>query len=152
MKSYNKNVTSSYLQYLDGNNLYGWAMCEKLPIAGFEWIDPSTYTSDKIENYDDDDSREGAQLKIEIEYPKDLHSLHSDLPFLCDRKELNKTSKLITSLEDKKEYAIHISALKQALNHGLILKKIHKSIEFKQRAWMKPCIDENTKLRSESKL
>ena len=152
MKSYNKNITSSYLQYLDGNKLYGWAMCKKLLIGGFEWIDPSTYTSDKIENYDDDDdSSKGALLKIDIEYPKDLHSLHRDVPFLCDRKKLNKTSKLITSLEDKKEYVIHISALKQALNHGLILKKIHKFIEFKQRAWMKPYTDENTKLRSESK-
>ena len=64
---------------------------------------------------------------------------------------LDKTTKLVATLEDKKEYVVHISALKQALNHGLILKKIRKVIQFKQRAWMKPHIDKNAKLRSESK-
>ena len=72
--------------------------------------------------------------------------LHKDLPFLCDRKIIYKTSKLITSLKDKKGYVVHISSLKQALNHGLKLKKVHAVIEFKQRAWMKPYIDKNTKL------
>ena len=64
---------------------------------------------------------------------------------------LDKITKLVTTLEDKKEYVLHKSALKQVLNHGLILKKIHKVIEFKQRAWMKRYSDKNTKLRSESK-
>ena len=64
---------------------------------------------------------------------------------------LDKITKLVTTLEDKKEYVLHKSALKQVLNHGLILKKIHKVIEFKQRTWMKRYIDKNAKLRSESK-
>ena len=80
-----------------------------------------------------------------------MHKVHKDLPFLCDRKKLNKTSKLITSLEDKKEYFVYISSLKQDLNHRLKLKKVHAVIEFKQSAWMKSYIDKNTKLRSESK-
>ena len=150
MKSYNKSVISSCLQYLDANNLYGWAGFKKLPIGEFKWINPNTYSSDKIKNYDDN-SNAGAILKVDVEYLQDFHNLHRDLAFLCDRNILDKTRKLVTTLENKKEYVIHISALKQALNHKLILKKIHKVIQFKQRAWMKPYIDKNTKLRSESK-
>ena len=52
---------------------------------------------------------------------------------------------------DKKEYAAHIRALKQALNHGLILKKVHRAIQFNQEAWLKPYIEMNTKLRPEVK-
>ena len=71
-------------------------------------------------------------LEVDIECPKELNKSHRDLPFLCDRKLLDKTNKLITSFEDKKEYVVHISALKQALNHGLKLKKAHKVIRFVQ--------------------
>ena len=55
------------------------------------------------------------------------------------------------SIDDKENYVIHISALKQALNHGLKLTKVHRVIEFKQEAWLKPYIDMNTKLRTDAK-
>ena len=61
--------------------------------------------------------------------------------------EIEKVGKLITNLHDKKEYVIHIRNLKQALNHGVVLKKVHKGIKFNQKAWLKPYIDINTKLR-----
>ena len=64
---------------------------------------------------------------------------------------MNKVEKLVTSTEDKEKYVIHIAALKQALNHGLVLKKIHRVIEFRQEAWLKPYIDMNTKLRTKAK-
>ena len=63
MKSNNKNIISWYLQYLDANNSDGWTMCKKLPIGGFEWINPSQYSSDKIKNYDNNSSK-GALLKV----------------------------------------------------------------------------------------
>ena len=103
-----------------------------------------------IKNYDEN-NKYGALLEVDIEYPKELHILHRDLPFLAERKVINKTSKLITSFENKKEYVIHIAALKQALNHGLKLKKVHKVIKYRQVTWMKSYIDKNTKLRKESK-
>ena len=150
MKKFNKEIISTVLLYLDANNLYGWAICEKRPIGGFKLIDPKEYTEEKIKSYDDN-SNTGAILKVDIEYLKELHKLHKDLPFLCERRRLNKASKLVTTLDDKKEYVVHISTLKQALNHYLILKQVHNILEFKQRAWMKPYIDKNTELRSESK-
>ena len=150
MKSYNKNITSPYLQYFDANNLHGWAMCKKLLIGGFKWSNPNKYTEEVIKSYDENGNY-AVLPQVDIEYPKELHKSRCDLPFLCDRKKLNKTNKLITSFEDKKEYVVHISALKQALNHGLKLTKMHRVIRFAQKEWMKSYIEKNTKLKIDSK-
>ena len=64
--------------------------------------------------------------------------------------KIKKCNKLVCNLYDKKEYVVHIRALKQALNHGLILKKVHRVIQFNQEAWLKPYIEMNTKLRTEA--
>ena len=88
---------------------------------------------------------------MDVEYPKRLHDLHSDLPFLSERMEVNKCKKLVCNLFNKKKYVAHINTLKQALNHGLKLEKIHRVIEFNQEAWLKPYIDMNTELRKEAK-
>ena len=61
--------------------------------------------------------------------------------------EINKLKKLVCNLYDKKKYVVHINSLKQGLNHGLKLTKIHRIIEFNQEAWLKPYIDMNTELR-----
>ena len=77
MKNYNKNVPSSYLEYLDVNNLYGWAMCKKLPIDNFRWTeDLDTYTENFIKNYDANRDY-GCALEVDIEYPKTLWGLHT---------------------------------------------------------------------------
>ena len=103
-----------------------------------------------IKNYDEN-SYKGYFLEVDVEYPKNLFSLHSDLPFLPERKKIGKCNKLVCDFHDKKNYVVHIKALKQALNHGLILKKVHRVIQFNQKAWLKPYIDMNTKLRKEAK-
>ena len=150
MKNYNKNVESSYLQYQDANNLYGWSMSKKLPLGEFELINPEDYTEDIIKKYDENDDY-GAILEVDVDYPKHLHKLHSDLPFLPERMKINKVDKLICNVQNKRNYVVHITALKQALDHGLIFKKVHRVIKFKQEAWLKPYIDMNTKLRKEAK-
>ena len=76
-----------------------------------------------------------------------ISELHNDLPFLPERMKLEKVGKLVTNLHDKTKYFIHIRNLKQALNHGLILKKVHIVIKFTPKAWVKPYIDKNTTLR-----
>ena len=88
---------------------------------------------------------------MDVKYPKRLHELHSDLPLFSERVEVNKCKKLVCNLFNKKKYVVHINALKQALNHGLKLKKIHRVIEFNQEAWLKPYIDMNTELRKAAK-
>ena len=94
----------------------------------------------------------GYFFEVDIEYPKELFNKHQDLPFLPNREKINKVEKLlVTSIEDKEKYVIHISDLKQALNHGLVLKNVYRVIEFRQEAWLKPYADMNTKLRTEAK-
>ena len=151
MKKYNKNMPSSYLMYFDANNLYGWAMCKKLPVDGFKWIDNlSIFTEDFIKNYNEN-SDVGYFLEVDIKYPKELFNKHEDLPFLPKREKINKVEKLVTTIEDKEKYVIHIAGLKQTLNHGLVFKKVHRVIEFRQEALLRPYIDMNTKLRTEAK-
>ena len=86
-------------------------------------------------------------MEVDVKYPKRLHKSHSDLPFLSERMEINKCKKLVCNLFNKKKYVTHINSLKQALNHGLKLKKIHRVIEFNQDPWLEPYIDMNTELR-----
>ena len=93
----------------------------------------------------------GYTLEVDVKYPKRLHELHSDLPFLPERMKIDKCNKLVCNLFNKKKYVTHINSLKQALNHGLKLKKIHRIIEFSQEAWLEPYIDMNTELRKASK-
>ena len=82
MKDYDKNKESSYLQYWDVNNLYGWAMSQKLPVNNFEWIkDTSQFNEDFIKSYKKE-SDEGYFLEVDIQYLEKLHKLHNDLPFL----------------------------------------------------------------------
>ena len=147
MNNYDENEESSYIQYLDANNLYGWAMSQKLPVNNFKWVkDTSKVNEEFITNYNEN-SKKGYILEVDVKYPKKLHDLHSDLPFLPKRMKINKCKKLVCNLRNKKKYVVHIKSLKQALNHGLKFKNINRIIEFNQKAWLKSYINLNTELR-----
>ena len=151
MKDYDENIDSSYLMYLDPNNLYGSAMSQRLPVNGFEWVEElSEFDERYIKNYNENSNKEYI-LEVDVENPKNLFNLYKGLPFLAERKKTEKWKKLVCSIHDKENYVMHIRALKQALNHGLMLKKVHKVIQFNQEAWLKPYIDMNTKLRTDAK-
>ena len=126
-------------------------MSQPLPVDGFDWVkNLSKINEDFIKNYDEDNDK-GYILKLDTEYSKNLHDLHSDLPFLPERMKIDKCNKLVCNLYDKKSYVIHIRSLKQALNHGFMLRKVHRVIQFNQEAWLKPYIDMNTELRKQAK-
>ena len=91
-KNYNKNIDSSYIEYLDANNLYGWAMPQKLPVKGFKWVNKkklSKLNEDVTKKYDED-SNTWYFLEVDIDYPKQLSNFHKDLPFLPEKKRLEK--------------------------------------------------------------
>ena len=105
--------------------------------------DTSQFNKDFIKSYNEE-SDEGYFLKVDVQYPEKLRELHNDLPFLPEGMKIEKVEKLVTNLYGRIEYVIHIRNLKQALNHRLILKKVHRVIKFNQNAWLKPYIAKNT--------
>ena len=149
---------TNYLQYLDANNLYGWAMSQPLPTGEFKWVDIENLKQEARELKKTIDMMVrnsnrgvGYVLEVDVKYPRELHDLHNDLPFMCEKIRVNGAEKLVPNLHDEKKYVIHLKALKQALDHGLVLEKIHRVIQFKQSAWMKEYIDFNTRLRTVAK-
>ena len=146
---YDKNKPIKYLKYLNGNSLYGWAMSQPLPTGEFRWVkfrknrNPKTIVEELAVKKD-----YGYLLEVDIRYPKNLHDYHNDLSFMCEKTKINGVEKLVPNLYYKRKYVIHVKALAQALEHGLVLEKIHRCIKFKQSAWMKEYIDFNTRLRT----
>ena len=110
----------------------------------------------------------GYVLEVDLEYPKELHDEHDDLPFCAEKRKIKEEElspfqkellgdekfmtsvKLITTLYDKKKYMIHERYLKLALDNGLKLTYIHTVIRFKQVKFMKSYIDFNTQKRTEA--
>ena len=104
MKDYAKNKESSYIQYWDINNSYGWAMSQKLPVNNFEWIEyTSRFNEYFIKNYNEE-SDEGYFLEVDVQYPEKLYELHNDLTFFPERMKSEKVGKLVPNLHDKTEY------------------------------------------------
>ena len=103
---------------------------------GLKWVkNLSEFNEDFIKNYDENSDKEYF-FEVDVDYSKKLFNSHKDLPFLPETKKVEKVEKLVCSIEDKEKYVIHLRALKQALNHGLKLKKVHRVIKFNQRAWL----------------
>ena len=151
-------------------NLYGWAMSQPLPTGEFKWVDIENIRQEARELKKTIDmmvrnsnrgyggpagapgtSSLGYVLEVDVKYLRELHDLHNDLPFMCEKIRVSGVEKLVPNLHDKKKYVIHVKALKQALDHGLVLEKIHRVTQFKQSAWMKEYIDFNTRLRTVAK-
>ena len=151
IKNYDKSKKSILFIHVEANNLYGWAMSEKLPVGKFTWeSDLSIFTDGFIKNYDSHRNI-GYIFYVDVTYPKELYELHKDLPFLSDRMEVNNVDKLVANIYHKTNYIIRINALREALNHGLISKKVYSVISFNHAAWLNPYIDMNTELRTQAK-
>ena len=84
--------------------------------------DVSKFEESFIKSYSEEIDK-GYFLEVDVQYPENLHNFHNDLPFLRERKKIEKVEKFITNLHDKTEYVIHIGNSKQALKHGLVLKE-----------------------------
>ena len=167
MCDYDSNKQSTFITYLDKNNLDGWSMSEYLPYGEFKWL----------RNVDELDimsinkkSDVGYILEVDLKYPKELHKLHNDYPLapekltvtndilskycksIADKYEIKvgDVKKLIPTLGNKTKYVVHYRNLKLYLSLGMKLTKIHRALQFKQSNWMKKYIDFNTKKRMDA--
>ena len=138
-EDYNPTEPSKYLQYLDANNLYGWAMSRPLPIKGFKWM-----AEDELKDW----RKHSCILEVDLEYPKELHDAHNEYPLAPERLEINKVEKLISNLNNKTSYVLHYKNLKLYESLGMKVTKIHRGIRFEESPWLKSYIDLNTSLRA----
>ena len=106
-------------------------MINNLPTHGFLWKKGKDFTPEKIDKHLKKDEK-GYLLEVNVDYPKQLHENHNELPFLTERMKIGRVEKLVPNLKNKKGYLVHIKALDQALKHSLKLKKVHQVIEFQQ--------------------
>ena len=165
-QDYDKEQPEKYIIFLDMNNLYGHAISQYLPYGGFEWVKINNETVNKILNKKDN-SLHGYFLEVDFDYPKKLHDSHKDYPMAPEKSKIKEEwlspyslenankfdikaggiNKLVPNLMSKNNYVVHYRNVKYYLSKGLIFKKVHKILEFKQSAWMKSYIDFNTQKR-----
>ena len=164
MHDYNPNKHSTFITYLDKNNLYGWSMSKYLPYGEFKWLK----NVDELDIMSiNEKSDVGYILEVDLKYPKELHILHNDYPLapekltvtndmlskycksIADKYEIKvgDIKKLIPNLGNKTKYVLHYKNLQFYLSLAMKLTKIHRVLQFKQRDWMKKYIDFNTKKR-----
>ena len=166
MNDYHPKKLSTFISYLDMNNLYGWAMSEYLPYEGFKWLK-------NVDEFDvmsiSEKSPIGYFLEVDLEYPDKLHVLHNDYPLapeklaipydmlsvkkIADEFEIKvgDVKKLIANLGNKTNYVLHYRNLQLYLHLGMTLTKMHRVLKFKQSDWMKRYIDFNTEKRAKKR-
>ncbi|XP_065654917.1 uncharacterized protein LOC136081522 [Hydra vulgaris] len=139
--AYDKSKESTFIQYLNANNLYGWAMSKPLSTHGFKWMDEN-----EIENW----KSVPCILEVDLDYPESLHDEHNDYPLAPERVKVNKVEKLFPNLNHKKNYVIYYKNLKLYERLGLKITKIHRGVMFEERAQLSQYIDLNTNLRTKA--
>ena len=170
LQEYDPEKPTSFITYQDSNNLYGEAMTQSLPVSDFKWVDEKDVKSFNVMTVQDD-ADTGYFLEVDLEYPKELHDLHSDYPLAPEKMLIShemlspyqqqlkedlgykpaRVEKLVPNLWNKEKYIIHYRNLKFYLAQGLKLQKIHRVLQFKQDAWLKSYIQHNTQLRAAAK-
>ena len=152
MKDYNPDEESTYIQYLDANNLYGWAMSQSLPTHGFKWMRDLTKETvmdilEKANHSMSNLGRKGYIFEVDLEYPHKLWETHNDYPLAPEKMIVNGVEKLICHFKPRKNYVVHYRNLRQYLEMGMRITAVHRGISFYQSSWMEPYIRKNTELR-----
>ena len=152
MKDYDPDEESTYIQYLDANNLYGWAMSQSLPTHGFKWMRDLTKETvmdilEKANHSMSNRGRKGYIFEVDLEYPSNLWESHNDYPLAPEKMIVNGVEKLICHFKPRKNYVVHYRNLRQYLELGMKITAVHRGISFYQSSWMEPYIRKNTELR-----
>ena len=126
-------------------------MSQRLPVNNFKWVkNISKFDKSSIKSYNEESDKEYF-FEVDVQYHENVRNVHSYLLFLLGKMKIERVEKLVDSLHEKTEYVIHIRNLKQALNHRLVLRKLHRIINFEQKTWLKSYTDMNTDLRKKAK-
>lgn len=170
MTNFNPKEPSSYIIYLDANNLYGWAMSQYLPTGGLRWMNSEELNIEQIMSTPDDGDI-GYFVQVTLTYPHELHDRHSDFPLAPTHDKIHKTKlspyakyvvnkhkltqgvntkKLFTTFFTREEYIVHYRVLKFYIQHGLKVSKIHAGLAFKQEKVMESYISFNSAKRAAS--
>ena len=165
---YDPNKPLVYLKMFDANNLYGYAMHEPLPKTDYKWLSPEEISFIDW-NKQLPDQYYGYIVECDLDYPEALHDEHNDFPLAPERLHVNvemlsqnqinirkaysmpknlQSIKLVPNLMNKTHYLCHYRNLRFYLQHGMILKKIHRVIRFHQDKWLAPYIETNQNLRA----
>ena len=152
MKDYDPQEKTSYIQYLDANNLYGWAMSQNLPTHGFKWMRKLSKEKvleilEKANHSMTSRGVKGYIFEVDLEYPSTLWEQHNDYPLAPEKMEVNGVEKLICHFKPRKNYVVHYRNLRQYLEMGMRITAVHRGISFYQSPWMEPYIRKNTDLR-----
>jgi len=154
LDDYDSSKPTTYITYLDENNLYGFAMSQPLPVGDFKFLTPSEIDALDIASIAQD-APTGYIIDCDIEYPPHLHDSHSGYPLAPEHltispdmlspfaanlagKNWKPTQKLIPNLFNKSNYVTHYRNLQFYMKHGLILTKVHRILSFTQHTWLKP--------------
>ena len=164
MNDYDPKKPTTFIIYLDMNNLYGWAMSKYLPYGEFEWLEN---INEFDINWINEKSDTGYFLEVDLEYPDKLHELHNNYPLapeklvvssdmlsenckkIADKNQIKVggVKKLIPNLGNRTKYVLHYRNLQLYLSLGIKLTKIHRILKFKQSDWMKRYINFNIEKR-----
>jgi hypothetical protein len=166
---FDSNDPTTWILYLDMNNLYGGAMVQRLPTGGFAWREVAELATElaRLKARTDDDAR-GAYYEVDLEYPREIHDLHNDYPLAPElgtvtSKQLSpwaaaivgdkkyESRKLLLHFNTREHYVVDYRALQAYQAQGLVVSKVHRVLEFDQSAWMKPYIEKNTEFRRHAK-
>ena len=154
LHDYDPDKETSYILYLDANNLYGWAMNQPLPVGGFKWM-RTMPTKKQIMSWQAK-RQTGFILEVDLEYPQELHDRHNNYPLAPETTQVpgdwyspyqqalaselglskDKTEQLLLTLRDKEKYVLHYRNLQLYLSLGMRLKKVHSVLALNQKtAW-----------------
>ena len=152
IKNYDPKKESTFIQYLDANNLYGWAMSQHLPTHGFKWMKNLTVEKlyeilNKVSNSMANPYKKGYIFEVDLEYPEHLWKTHNDYPLAPEKLKVNGVEKLISHFKPRKNYVVYYRTLRQCLELGMRLTAVHRGISFYQSPWMEAYIRKNTELR-----
>jgi hypothetical protein len=178
-KEYDPLLQAIYILYIDANNLYGLAMSRALPYGDFSWIPDEKLAEIRLDIHKfiteiDREGSEGVLLEVDLEIDPELHDSLNELPAAPIKRCVNpdelsktyqhplmldietgigiyRTPKLICDLENKTGYIAHYSTLKEYIKMGVKVTKVHRGIQFTQKAWMAEYINFNTLKRSKAR-